>query len=312
MINIKVVGHKVPDTDCTFAAIIFAEYLNKKWEYNAIPYIQWKLNNETKYLVELLWIETLEIKNSFPAWTKIALVDHNEKSQTLDNIWELDIEYLIDHHKIDFSTQTPVNIRMEKICSTCSILYKMYKEAWFEINKKIWKMMLAWILSDSLLFKSTTTSNEDKEIAKKLQKVTWIEDLEWFAMNMFNAKSNLWDMHVEDLIKYDYKIFDLNWNKVWVWTLETTNPNYWLWRKNEILEWMKNIKEKDWLDFIMLSIVDIIWEKNNTIVLDWNDTNIVEEVFWNKVENNLIDLWRRLSRKKEVIPELTRYFDKII
>jgi manganese-dependent inorganic pyrophosphatase len=311
MIDIKVVWHKVPDTDCTFASIIFAEYLNKKWEYKATPYIQWKLNNETKYLVELLWIQLPEIKNSFPAWTKIALVDHNEKSQTLDNIWELNIEYLVDHHKIDFSTQTPVNIRMEKICSTCSILYKMYKEAWFEISEKIWKMMLAWILSDSLLFKSTTTAPEDKVIAKDLQEITWIMDLEKFAMNMFNAKSDLWDINAEDLIKYDYKVFNLNWKNIWVWTLETTNPNYWLGRKNEILEWMKNIKQKDWLDFIMLSIVDIIWEKNTTIVLDWNDTNIVEEVFWNKVENNLIDLWRRLSRKKEVIPELTNYFSNI-
>ncbi len=308
MIDIKVVWHKIPDTDCTLSAIIFADFLNKKWMYSATPYIQWKLNKETEYLLNLLDIKTPEIATSFPKGSNVALVDHNEEFQTLDNLWELNVEFLIDHHKIDFSTMTPVNIRMEKLCSTCSVLYKMHKEQKIEINEKIWKMMLAWILSDSLLFKSATTTKEDIIIAEELKSITWITDFEAFAMPMFDAKSDLWDISIEDLIKYDYKVFDFNWVKAWIGTLETTNPWYWLSRKDEILKWMQELKEKDWLDFILLSIVDIIWEKNISIVLDWNDSKVVEEVFWAKVENNLVDLKRRLSRKKQIIPELTQYF----
>jgi manganese-dependent inorganic pyrophosphatase len=197
---------------------------------------------------------------------------------------------------------------MEKLCSTCSVLYKMYKSEWFKIDEKIWKMILAWILSDSLLFKSATTTKEDIQIAEELKKITWITDFKAFAMPMFDAKSDLWDISVEDLIKYDYKEFELNWVKAGIGTLETTNPSYALWRKAEIVEKMKEIKEKDRLNFILLSVVDIIWEKNTSIVLDWEDTKIVESVFWEKVSNNLIDLKRRLSRKKQIVPELTEYF----
>lgn len=308
MKEIKVVWHKIPDTDCTLSAIIMADFLTKKW-YKATPYIQWELNKETSFVLEKLWIKKPEIKTSFPSWTNICLVDHNEKYQTLDNLEELNVEYVIDHHKIDFSCPNPLYMRFEPICSTCSITYKMYKEAWFEIDEKIANLMLTWIISDSLMFRSATTTKEDVKIAEELKKISNIEDIEKYAMEMFNAKSDLWDIAIEDLIKYDYKEFETNWKKIGIWTLETTNPNYALWRKEEILEWMKNIKEKDNLEFIMLSIVDIINEKNTTIILD-EDKEVIEKVFSIKVENNIADLKNRLSRKKQVMPFITEYFSK--
>ena len=308
MREIKVVGHKVPDTDCVLSAIIACDFLEKKWYSKATPYIQGELNKETQYLLEKLNIEKPEIKTSFPENTNVCLVDHNEEFQTLDNLSELNLEWVIDHHKVNFETPNPINIRVEPICSTGSILYKMYKENWFEISQKIATMMLACILSDSLLFRSATTTKEDTILAEELKQIAKIDDLEEFAMPMFNAKSDLWDMEVEKLIKYDYKEFDFNWKKAGIWTLETTNPAYWLGRKQEILQGLKEIKQKDWLDFIMLSIVDIIWQKNTTIVLDWFETEVIEEVFNCKVEDNLADLKNRLSRKKQVVPELTKYF----
>lgn len=309
MIDIKVVWHKIPDTDCTLAAIVFADYLNKKWVYSATPYIQGKLNKETEYLLKLLNIDTPKIANNFPAWTSVALVDHNETFQTLDNLPELNVEFIVDHHKIDFSCPNPLNIRMEKTCSTCSILYKMHKENNIEITKEIWTMILTWILSDSLLFKSATTTKEDVEIAEKLKEITWISDFEAFAMPMFNAKSDLWDMPAKEIVKYDYKEFEVNWVKAWIGTLETTNPNYALWRKDELLIAMEEVKTESNLDFILLSVVDIIWEQNTSIVLDWKDTEIIEEVFTTKIKNNLANLKRRLSRKKQIVPELTNYFN---
>jgi manganese-dependent inorganic pyrophosphatase len=222
----------------------------------------------------------------------------------------LDIAWVIDHHKMDFKTATPLNMRIEAICSTASILYKMYKEAWFEVTKEIWTMMLACIMSDSLLFKSATTTKEDVIIAKELQEITWITDLEAFAMPMFNAKSDLWDMSIEKVIKYDYKEFNFNGTKAGIGTLETTNPGYALGRKDELLEGLAKIKSEDNLDFILLSVVDIIWEKNTSIVIDGTETQIIEEIFNTKVENNLADLKNRLSRKKQIVPDLTNYFNK--
>jgi len=307
MINISVVGHKVPDTDCVLSAIIASDYLSKKW-YNPTVYMQGELNKETEFLLEQLNLAKPEIKTTFESGTKMCLVDHNEDFQAPDNISDLEIAWVIDHHKINFQTATPIYARVEPICSTGSILYKMYKEAGFEVTKEIWTMMLACILSDSLLFRSATTTKEDTVLAKELQEITGIQDLEAFAMPMFNAKSDLWDMEVEKLIKYDYKEFDFNGTKAWIGTLETTNPGYALWRKEEILKWLEKIKKDDNLDFILLSVVDIIWEKNTSIILDGKETEVVEQVFSTKINDNLADLKNRLSRKKQVVPELTKYF----
>lgn len=309
MIDIKIIGHKVPDTDCVLSAIIAEDFLTKKW-YNAEAYIAWELNKETEYLLKMLDIKKPEIKTSFEKWTRVCLVDHNETFQAPENLDELDVAWIIDHHKVKFESASPLNMRVEPICSTASVLYKMYKEEWFEISKEIGTMMLACIMSDSLLFRSATTTKEDTIIVNELQKITGIDSLEDFAMPMFDAKSDLWDMEIEKLIKYDYKEFELNWKKAWIGTLETTNPNYALWRKDEILKWLKDIKEKDGLNFILLSVVDIIWEKNTSIVIDWKETEIIKEVFETEVIDNLADLKNRLSRKKQVVPDLTKYFNK--
>ncbi len=307
MKEIKVVGHKVPDTDCTLSAIVASDYLEKLW-YKAEAFIQGKLNKETLFVLEKFWIKIPEIKTSFPAWTRVCLVDHNEKFQTLDNLEELNVEWVIDHHKVDFSCSSPLYMRLEPLCSTASVLYKMYKEKKFEISEKIANLLLCAIVSDSLLFRSATTTKEDIELAKELQKISSIENIEEFAMEMFTAKSDLWDISALELIKYDYKEFEVWVKKIGVWTLETTNPNYALWRKEEILEALEKIKKESNLDFIILMVVDIIAEKNTTIVLD-EDKEILEKVFNCEVKDNLADLKNRLSRKKQIVPELTNYFN---
>lgn len=309
MIDIKIFWHKNPDTDTVCSAVILSEYLNKKW-YNSTSYKLWELNNETAYLFNMLGVKIPETISSLPAWTRVALVDHNEKAQSIDNIDELDIEYIVDHHKFSVTTSNPVNIRAEKLGSTASVLYKMYKESGISISKEIGTLMLAAILSDTLLFRSATTTKEDTIIAEELKTITWISDFKEFMNPLFEAKSDLWDMDVIDLIKYDYKDFEVAWKMIWVWTLETVNPSYALWRKEEILKWLKKIKVDSKLDFIMLSVVDIFWENNTTIVLDWIDSKIIEEVFNTKVIDNLADLKNRLSRKKQVVPQLTEYFNK--
>lgn len=310
MQHIQVIWHKNPDTDCTLSAIIMADFLTKKW-YHASAYIQWELNKETLYLLEKYDISKPEILSALDVNTQVCLVDHNEASQAPDNLSDLNITWLVDHHKMQFSSSNPLNIRVEPLCSTASILYKMYRENDFEIRSEIATMMLACIMSDSLLWKSPTSTDEDKIIAWELQKIAKIQNLEDFAMPMFEAKSDLWDISVKDLIQYDYKNFEF-WNKkIWVGTLETTNPWYGLARKQEILIWLQELKQEQNLDFIMLSIVDILWEKNTTITLDGNDSDIISQVFHTPVSENLSDLWARLSRKKQIIPELTEYFNAV-
>ncbi|MDD3303037.1 MAG: manganese-dependent inorganic pyrophosphatase [Candidatus Gracilibacteria bacterium] len=310
MIDIKVFGHKVPDTDTICSAVILTNYLNNKG-YNAKAYKLGELNNETAYLFDLLNLEIPETITSLPSGTKVALVDHNEKSQTIDNIDELDIEYIVDHHKFSITTSNPINIRAEKLGSTASVLYKMYKESNIEISKEIGTLMLAAILSDTLLFRSATTTKEDTIIAEELKSITGINDFKEFMNPLFEAKSNLGDINVIDLIKYDYKETEIAGKMIGVGTIETVNPSYALGRKEEILKGLEQIKKDGNLEFIMLSVVDIFGEKNITIVLNGKDSEIVEKVFDTKIENNLADLKNRLSRKKQVVPNLTEYFNNL-
>lgn len=310
MKKISVVGHKNPDTDCTLSAIIMAEYLNKKW-YEATTYIQGKLNKETQYLLEKYNILEPEIQTSPNPEIEVCLVDHNEDSQAPDNIQELNVTWLIDHHKISFSTSEPLYIRTEPLCSTASILYKMFLESGFEISESIATMMLACMMSDSLLWKSPTTTDEDKAIASELQEIAGIDSLEDFAMPMFDAKSDVWDMTAEELLESDYKAYEVWKYKYGSWVIETTNPNSILKRSDELLSAISKLRGAKWLDFIMLSVVDILWEKNTTLVLDGWDSQILETIFSEKVQNNLIDLWNRVSRKKQIIPYITEYFTSL-
>jgi manganese-dependent inorganic pyrophosphatase len=103
----------------------------------------------------------------------------------------VEVEWIVDHHKFDFKSSSPLYIKAEPLCSTGSILYKMYKEAGFEISTKIADLMLSCILSDSLLFRSATTTKEDIELAEELKQISSIKNPEEFAMKMFDAKSDL-------------------------------------------------------------------------------------------------------------------------
>lgn len=310
MDKIHVLGHKIPDTDATISSIVFTEYLKTKWVH-AEAYKLWDLNNETRFVLDYAWINEPSTIKTLEPKSKIALVDHNEYTQAIDNLADLEIHYLVDHHKIwNLATNYPLFIRTEKLCSTSSIVYKMMREDWIIPSKEHATLIISAILSDSLHFRSSTTQQEDKFIVEELNLIASIPNIEEYALAMFQAKSDLWNITVEELIKIDYKEFDFNGKKAWIGSVETTNPNYSLNRKTEILEWMQKIKTTDNLDIILLSIVDILNEKNTTIVYWETEELIIKNVFWIDTVDNLADLWNRLSRKKDIIPQLTEYFSK--
>lgn len=310
MDKIHVIWHRVPDTDATISSIVFSEYLKYKWK-KAAPYKLGNLNNETKFILNYVWVEHPETIEKLEPGSKVALVDHNERAQTIENIADLEIHSIIDHHKIgNLETQNPIFIRTEKLCSTSSIVYKMMKEEGITPNKEHATLIISAILSDSLHFRSPTTQDEDKFIVEELNEIAKIPNIEEYAMEMFKAKSDLWNISIEELIKIDYKEFEVNGKKLWVGSVETTNPNYSLSRKIEIISGMQKIKKEAKLDFVMLSVIDILNEKNTTILSDETDIKVIRDIFWTDVLDNLADLWPRISRKKQVIPELTAYFNK--
>ena len=302
-----VVWHKVPDTDAITSAYVYAHFLNKIWQ-EATAIALGDINKETQFILDHAGCTAPIYITELPEWSSIALVDHNESGQSIENRGEYMIHSVIDHHKIwDLETAYPIMMRVEALASTNSILYKMYKESGVEITRDIAVLMMWGILSDTLHFRSPTTTDFDKQIIEELNTIAQIDNIEEFAMNMFAAKSDLWEISAYKLIKeIDFKDFTFGELKAGIACIETTNPNYCLSRKDEILDTIRMIKAQEWYDFFLFCVVDIIAENNTALIATDEDANIVKNVFGADTLHGLADLWNRISRKKRIVPDLEK------
>ena len=181
----------------------------------------------------------------------------------------------------------------------------MYKEQWITITRKIATLMLWGIISDTLHFRSPTTTEFEKKIVPKLAKIAKIKNIEKFSRTMFDAKSDLGDISTYDLIKnIDAKDFNFGGKKSLVACIETTNPSFCMARKDDIISTINDIKSKEWYECILFCTIDILNEKNTTIVADKNDEAIVHKAFGSQTHEGVADLGDRISRKKTIIPPL--------
>lgn len=302
-----VLWHKSPDTDAILSAIVYAKF-SQACGKDATPIRLGELNNETKFVLQYLGWDTPELHTTLPAGSEIVLTDHNELSQTIDNFHELTLKGIIDHHKCTITTSEPTEIIIVPIASTCSVIYWLWKSMGIEIPKDVATAMIMGIISDTLYFRSPTTTAYDKQIAQELNAIAGIENLEQLSLDMFNAKSDLGDIAVRNLVTMDYKIFETNGKKFGAGTIETTNPSYTLNRKEEIVTDLIALKAEQGLDMIMLSVVDILNEHNVTIVPTDADATVIKSVFDADTIDNLADLGGRISRKKQIAGPLTDYF----
>ena len=302
---ITVLWHKVPDTDAITSALVYSYLLNKTGQ-EAQAVALGECNKETLFVLEQAGFAVPEIVASLPEGSMIALTDHNELGQSIDHREHYTIHSVIDHHKVaNFETGYPLMMRLEPLASTNSILYKMYKEAWVEITSQIATLMLGGILSDTLHFRSPTTTAFDKKIVDELASLAGVDDIEGFALQMFAAKSDLGDISAYDLIKkVDAKDFTFGSQKSLIACIETTNPNYCLSRKEEIIETIRTIKASESYDFIIFCVIDILNETNTTIVADEIEADIVKKVFGADTVDGLANLGNRISRKKTIVPPM--------
>jgi manganese-dependent inorganic pyrophosphatase len=304
-----IVSHKNPDTDTIVAAITYAKLLNKQG-IEAKPVRIGVLNKETEFLLKELNIEAPQLVQTLPEGTEIVLVDHNEKTQSIDNIDELNLTGIIDHHKFDLKTSGPLNIRAEIIGSTASIIAKLYNEANIEIPKIDAKLLISAILSDTLYYRSPTTTQQDRKIVQDLNKIAQYEDLEQHSLDLFAAKSNLGDIEVEKMIKLDYKQFNFGGKDYAIGVMETTNAQYGLDRKEEIIEKLAQIKTNDKLAGVFYSIVDILNEENTMFTSGAKELELLKEIFGAEIKNNEAHLGNILSRKKQIVPKFEAHFNK--
>ncbi|MEM2727095.1 MAG: DHH family phosphoesterase, partial [Archaeoglobaceae archaeon] len=210
MTDVYVVGHKNPDTDSVCSAISFA-YLWNKWkengilerlkiELNAFPAVQGDLNAETKFVLEKFGFKAPQKIND-ASGKKIALVDHSEKAQSLDNLDKAEIVAIVDHHKLgDITTPNPILFFALPVGCTATVLKVLCDKTGVEVPKEIAGIMLASILSDTVIFKSATTTELDKKVAEELAKIAGIKDLTKFGIEIKSKLSEVEGMSAKDML----------------------------------------------------------------------------------------------------------------
>jgi len=267
------------------------------------------LNKETQFVFEKLGLEAPMVQLELPAESEVILVDHNEAGQSIDNLHELDLVGIVDHHKVDIKTSKPIEIDVQPLGSSCSIVAKKYFTSGVELDKTLATLLLSGILSDTLYFRSPTSTDEDKEIAEKLNEIAEIDDLEQYALDMFNAKSDLGDMDIESIITLDYKKFNFGGNDYAIGVMETTNPAYGLGRKDEILPKLAEIQKRDNLKGVVFSIIDILNEESFTFCSDNETTELFKELFNAEEKDGALFVDNLVSRKKQIVPVFEKHFE---
>lgn len=306
---LPVFGHRNPDTDAIASALVYARFLQRQG-IEAQAFRLGELNFETQLVLRELKIDAPEMLPVLKVGTEVALVDHNELGQSASNLSELKVKYVVDHHKLgDLETAEPLLLRFEPLGCTGTILLKMHREVNMPVEPQDARLMLSAILSDTLHFRSPTTTDIDREAVAYLAPIAGVQDVEAYALAMFAAKSDLGDTPAADLLKMDYKVFPFSTEEQWgIGVLETTNPAYVMGRKDELLSAMTEAKAQDGLQGMLLCVVDILNENNQTFVPSDTEAKLLKAAFGAETKEQMADLGKVISRKKQIVPPLKEYF----
>lgn len=302
-----IIGHKNPDTDSICSALSYAD-LKNKLGVNAEPARLGEVNKETQFVLDYFKKEAPKYIESVDNDIKdIILVDHNEFQQSVDNIQDLRISEVIDHHRIsNFETKEPLYFRAEPVGCTATILNKMYKENNIEVSKDIAGLLLSAIISDSLLLKSPTCTKEDVDAAYELAEIAGV-NLETYGLEMLKAGADLSDKSIRELLTMDAKNFSLDGANVEIAQINTVDASEIYEMQTDIEAEIENIvKEKD-LALFLFVVTDILNNDSEVLAMGKAKNN-VEKAFGETLVNNRAFLKGVVSRKKQIVTKLTDAF----
>ena len=302
MEKILIFGHQNPDTDAITSSIVMANLENKLGN-KAEACRQGKINKETEYVLNYAGVEAPTLIEDVEDGTEVILVDHANPKESVPNLDNAKILKVVDHHKLGLSTSYPLYYRAEPVGCTETIMYKLYKENNVEINKTIATLMVSAIISDTLLFKSPTCTDEDVRIAKELAKIAEI-DLDIYGMDMLKAGTDLSSFTIDEIINLDAKKIDLKDKKAIIAQVNTASIDEVLTMKADLEAAMQKSIEENGLDLFMFIITDIVNSTSKGIVLG-NAANIAEKAYKESIVDNVIELKGVVSRKKQVVPIMT-------
>lgn len=241
---------------------------------------------------------------------KVILVDHNEKTQSVDGLEDADILEIIDHHRIgDIQTGQPIYFRNEPVGSTSTIVANIFFENGIRPSKKVAGLLCGAIISDTLLLKSPTATIVDEIILKRLAEIASI-DIEKFAQEMFKAGTSLEGKSSKELLYQDFKIFNMGNFKVGVGQITTTYMDGFTPLINDLKTVMNEKANQGKFDLIILMVTDI-FKSSSLFIVCGEHKEVFSRAFNVKLSNGTAYIDKVVSRKKQVIPPLTEIINQI-
>ena len=236
---------------------------------------------------------------------KVALVDHNEKDQAVDNIDKAEIVEIIDHHKLgSLETMVPISFRNQPVGCTATILYEMYGEQKLEISPTIAGLLCAAIISDTLMFRSPTCTLSDKMAAGALALIAGI-DIEKFAREMFKAGSNLKDKSPEEIFYQDYKKFIAEGNVAFgVGQISSMDEEELQEIKARLKPFMVSECGRHGISRVYFMLTNIMDESSDVIYYGEGSEEMGKIAFQQEPEDECFHLKGVVSRKKQMIPAM--------
>ncbi|AUH35491.1 manganese-dependent inorganic pyrophosphatase [Paracoccus tegillarcae] len=302
---IKVFGHKAPDSDATGSPVIWAWYLNEIRKTPAKAVLQGEPNTEALWMLDRWNVDKPEIIVDVVAGEKCVIVDTNNPAELPASINDADVLEIIDHHLLagGIKTKTPINITIRPLACTATIMHDLIGDDLAKAPDAVKGVMLTCILSDTLEFRSPTTTPHDRAVAEKLAKELGVNVSE-FAAEMFAAKSDVSAFADDALLRMDSKEYELGDKKLRVSVLETTAPRMILDRKDALMAAMPVVAAADGANEVLLFVVDILNEEATLLVPNEFVKTVAEKSFGATVTGDTVVLPGIMSRKKQIIPVL--------
>lgn len=303
--SIKIFGHQNPDTDTVTSALVL-EYIERALGNDDVEAVMLgDIGEETAFALNYFSVDAPKIIDSVIDGERVMLVDHNEFQQSAKNIENAEILKVYDHHRIsNFETESPLYFRAESVGCTATILYKVFKENNLDIPKNMAGLMLSAIVSDTLLFKSPTTSKEDEETGRTLAEIAGV-DIDAYGLDMLKAGASTKDKTAAELISQDAKTFAINDKNVRIAQINVVDVDEVFERRQELETAINAEIDAEGYDLFTLVVTNILISDSKVLALG-KDHKAVEAAFDVTLDDNTAVLAGVVSRKKQVVPNITK------
>lgn len=303
---IQVLGHKSPDTDSTGSPIVWAWYLTEVKGTPAVPKLLGEPNTEAAFVLSHWGVAKPEIISELEPGAQVVIVDTNNPLELPESLPGADVIAIIDHHLLTggIKTKTPIDVTIRPLACTATVMIDLMGDDAAKMPDAIKAMALSCILSDTLEFRSPTTTPHDRHVAEKLAGDLGVS-IPAYAAQMFAAKSDVSAFSDAELLRMDSKEYEVGGKQFRVSVLETTAPHVVLDRKASLMASMPQVATEDGADQVLLFIVDILREEATLLVPNDLVRVVAEKSFGAAVAGDTVVLPGVMSRKKQIIPVLS-------